>query len=81
MNPAEFSAALARLGVSGRAFAAFTGSHERSVRRWVAGDRDIPKWVPVMLGLMQTLPQVRAQQHSGLDNSKNMPHSPRSRAV
>ena len=55
MTPTEFTAALARLGFTGRAFAAFVGAHERSVRRWAGGTQDIPPWVPVMLRLIGTI--------------------------
>jgi transcriptional regulator with XRE-family HTH domain len=49
---AEFRAGLAALGMTQRGFAAFTGSNERTVRRWASGEQDIPPWVPVMLRLM-----------------------------
>jgi hypothetical protein len=48
----EFRDALAALGHTQRGFAAFTGSNDRTVRRWALGEQDIPPWVPVMLGLM-----------------------------
>jgi DNA-binding transcriptional regulator YiaG len=37
-----------------RAFAAFVGANERTVRRWAIGEQDIPQWVPVMIGLMES---------------------------
>ena len=49
----EFRTALASLPMSQRGFAEFTGSNERSVRRWASGSREVPAWVPVMLGLMR----------------------------
>ncbi|HEY3848373.1 MAG TPA: hypothetical protein VGL95_14800 [Acetobacteraceae bacterium] len=49
MTPAEFREALAEVGFSQRGFATYTGSNERSVRRWALGEQDIPHWVPVLL--------------------------------
>lgn len=31
----------------------------RTVRRWKAGDRDIPPWVSVVLGLLERHPEER----------------------
>ena len=53
MTAAEFRAALEAVGYSQRGFAAYTGSNERTVRRWALGEKDIPPWVPVLLALMQ----------------------------
>lgn len=52
MTPTEFRAALERLKMSQRGFASYTGSNERTVRRWALGEQDVPLWVPVMLKLM-----------------------------
>lgn len=48
----EFREGLARLDMSLREFARYTGADERTVRRWAGGEQDIPPWVPVMLELM-----------------------------
>jgi DNA-binding transcriptional regulator YiaG len=56
MTPTEFCAALARAGYSQRGFATHVGTNERTVRRWVSGDLDIPPWVPIILGLMPSDP-------------------------
>lgn len=56
MTSSDFRAALARLGYSQRAFAAYVGANERTVRRWVEGAQDIPRWVPVLLGLLTPPP-------------------------
>jgi transcriptional regulator with XRE-family HTH domain len=53
LTAAEFRAALAEVGYSQRGFASFTGSNERTVRRWALGEQRIPPWVPVMLRLMR----------------------------
>ncbi len=53
MTSTAFRSALARLQMTQRAFAAYCGSDERTVRRWAKGDQDIPRWVPVMVGLME----------------------------
>jgi transcriptional regulator with XRE-family HTH domain len=49
VTSAEFRTELAKLGISQRRFATYTGSNERTVRRWALGDQDIPPWVPVIL--------------------------------
>jgi hypothetical protein len=48
VTPDEFRTELAALGFSQRGFAAFTGSNERTVRRWALGEQDIPPWVTVI---------------------------------
>jgi DNA-binding transcriptional regulator YiaG len=53
MTSNEFRAALEAVGYSQRGFATYTGSNERTVRRWALGEQDIPPWVPVMLELME----------------------------
>jgi DNA-binding transcriptional regulator YiaG len=53
MTADELRAALAALGFTQRGFAAYTGSNERTVRRWVAGDLDIAHWVPVVIRLLE----------------------------
>ena len=53
MTNVEFRTALASVPMSQRGFAEFSGSNERSVRRWASGAREVPAWVPVMLGLMR----------------------------
>jgi hypothetical protein len=52
MTPGDFGASLAILGYTQRGFANYTGANERTVRRWIAGELDIPGWVPRMLQLM-----------------------------
>jgi len=53
MSAPDFRAALARLGMTQRAFARYVRANERTVRRWAEGAQDIPGWVPVMLALME----------------------------
>ena len=53
MTAPDFRAALARLGMTQRAFARYVCANERTVRRWAEGAQDIPGWVPVMLSLME----------------------------
>lgn len=55
MTAAELRSALARVGHSQRGFAAYTGVNERTVRRWIDGEQDVPKWVGVMLLLLERL--------------------------
>lgn len=53
MTSSDFRDGLARLEMSLREFARYVGADERTVRRWAAGEQDIPPWVPVMLELME----------------------------
>jgi DNA-binding transcriptional regulator YiaG len=43
MTPTELRAALTRLGISQAETARVLGVDDRTVRRWAAGDRDIPQ--------------------------------------
>jgi len=58
MSAPDFRAALARLGMTQRAFARYVHANERTVRRWAEGAQDIPGWVPVMLALMERVSPV-----------------------
>lgn len=49
MTPADLRSALDRLGLSQQAAARLWGVNPRTVRRWLAGDQDIPEWVPYAL--------------------------------
>ena len=53
MTAPDFRSAISRLGYTQRGFAAYVGANERTVRRWADGEQDIPRWVPVMLELME----------------------------
>lgn len=61
MTAPDFRAALARLGMSQRAFARYVRANERTVRRWAEGAQDIPGWVPVMLALMEAVRSARSE--------------------
>lgn len=52
MTPAQFRTAIAALGMSQVAAAAFLGTTDRQARRWAAGDAEIPKPVEMLLRLM-----------------------------
>jgi DNA-binding transcriptional regulator YiaG len=52
LTPAQLRAALASLDMTQRGFARYCGANERTVRRWLEDEQDIPPWVPVMLRLM-----------------------------
>ena len=52
MTPAEYRIALADLGLSQVGAAKLFGVHERTSRRWAAGDLDIPQGVAIALRLM-----------------------------
>lgn len=55
LSPDAFKASLKRLGLSQRRFAFYTGVNERTARRWADGEQDIPRWVCVMLELLEQL--------------------------
>lgn len=52
MTPTQFRAALDRLGLSQAGFARALGEHERTIRRWSAGDTRVPNAVAILLRLM-----------------------------
>lgn len=52
MTSQELRNALSSLGYSVIGFANKVGANERTVRRWVRNEQDIPPWVPVMIELM-----------------------------
>lgn len=49
MTGAEFSEALNRLGLTAGQFRRLTGSSPKKVDQWLAGQEDIPPWVPPTL--------------------------------
>ncbi len=57
MTPAELESRCATLfGANWQtAFARHSGVDARTVRRWKAGDREIPTWVPVLLHAWERL--------------------------
>lgn len=55
MTPAQYAAAIAKLGLSQRGAAAFLGVDERQSRRWIAGDARIPESAAKLLRLMVRL--------------------------
>lgn len=52
MTPKQYIDAIDRLGLSQRAAGAFLGVDERTSRRWVSGDSEIPESVAKLLRLM-----------------------------
>lgn len=56
----ELRAAIRLSGLSARAFAAFVEVDERTVRRWLAGDRDVPGPVLVICRAILRDPSVVA---------------------
>lgn len=55
MTPRQFQTKIEALGYSQRSFARFICQDERTIRRWIAGDRKIPTWIPVVLKLLEKL--------------------------
>jgi hypothetical protein len=74
MDRSDFLAQILKLGYGAdhekatERFAAYTGVNERTVRRWLAGDLDIPNWVPVLLRLQERLTEALAwsEEHGDL---------------
>ncbi len=52
MTPAQYAAAIEKLGLSQRRAGQFLGIDERQSRRWIAGDARIPESVAKLLRLM-----------------------------
>jgi len=62
MQPDELRARLRALGYSSAAFASFTGVDPRTVRRWLAGAKDVPPWVPVMLACLDRIAALEEER-------------------
>ena len=58
MTAEEFRLRITALGHTQRGFADYVGANERTVRRWAEGEQDIPRWVSVMLDLMERVTAV-----------------------
>lgn len=61
MTAPELSRRLAALGISQRGFARRVGANERTVRRWVRGERTIPPWVQIILDMVEKAETVDAR--------------------
>lgn len=60
MTPAELREARQTLGLSAARFAAAVGVADgRTVRRWEAGDREIPGSVAILVRLLLDMPAIR----------------------
>lgn len=53
MTPDDFRRRVKARGYKLRTFAAHVGYSERQVGRWARGDDEIPRWVWVILDLME----------------------------
>jgi len=71
VTAADFRDHLAALGCYQREFARFVGANERTVRRWAEGEQDIPKWVAVMLDLMERLRRAEARNARRITNPQS----------
>lgn len=49
MTNTDFRAALARLGMEQKDFAAAVGVSRNTVSRWALGKWEVPKWVPLVI--------------------------------
>jgi DNA-binding transcriptional regulator YiaG len=60
MTPEELRATLDRLGLTQLGAAKLLSVDGRTVRRWIAGDRDIPGPAIVLLGVLEKFPAALA---------------------
>ena len=54
----SFRASLRRVGVGVREFAWLTDTNPRTVRRWCAGEQDVPFWAGLLLELFARVPDA-----------------------
>lgn len=57
LSSQEFNNALKEQDLPWQAFARIFGVNLNTVRKWVAGNEDVPRWVPIALTLL-TLPNA-----------------------
>ena len=67
MTPTELRELLAALGLSQSEAARLLGVHDRTPRRWTAGELDIPPTAQRLLKLMLALKLTPAKVHKILD--------------
>ncbi len=60
MTPAALRAQLGRLGLTQTAAARLLGVDPRTMRRWIAGERDISPPAAFLLALLEAEPRIRA---------------------
>jgi hypothetical protein len=60
VTPTEFRAALTALEMTQGGFGRLTGTTDRTVRRWAAGDQDVPVWAVLLLDLL-VVPEARGR--------------------
>lgn len=53
LTPDEFRDGLASVSMGVLEFARFTGTNERTARRWLDGLQDIPPWTSTVLWLLE----------------------------
>lgn len=70
MTPEAFRSALHEIGYGVHSFAVFTGANHRTVRRWLSGELNVPRWVPIMLALMNAT--MTLDDASGAQSSAEM---------
>lgn len=58
MTPAALKSSRKSLGLSAARLAAMTGVTVSAIRKWESGDRPIPEWLALLIGLMQ-MPAVQ----------------------
>ena len=65
MSGPEFLATIETLGLTRETFAARFGLHLSAVYRWTQGTREVPPWVPPVLGLRRKERQAHAAEVTG----------------
>lgn len=59
MTPAELREGLASIRMSQRAFAIRIGASPNTVNRWAQGALPVPAYVPVIIGLIRDVQELR----------------------
>lgn len=59
MTGSELRTVISRLGITQAAFGMAIDVDARTVRRWLAGDRNVPPHMCVLVKVLTTLPEAR----------------------
>lgn len=77
MTPLEFRGVLGKLKLSQSECARFVGANDRTVRRWLAGELDVPRCVEVLLLLMLSLELGADDVRARLESVRASPTNPK----
>lgn len=70
MTPTDFTAALASLGLSQKAFARLTGLHTTTVSRWATGGLPISGWAKALLDAWASCPEALERARGGINKGE-----------